>query len=51
AVPCWLAEGDVEVFVSSAVLTMGAAWCRERAAAAQNSKSPLDRVIVQCVTQ
>lgn len=30
---------------------MGAAWCRKRAAAAQDSKSPLDRVIVRCVNQ
>ncbi|XP_049785480.1 uncharacterized protein LOC126188074 [Schistocerca cancellata] len=28
---------------------MGAAWCRERAAHAHDSKSPLDRVIVSCV--
>ncbi|KAJ4449783.1 hypothetical protein ANN_01187 [Periplaneta americana] len=30
---------------------MGAAWCRDRVAASHGSKNPLDRVIVQCVSQ
>lgn len=29
--------------------SMGATWCKERASTAQDSKSPLDRVIVRCV--
>nr|CAD7453016.1 unnamed protein product [Timema tahoe] len=30
---------------------MGATWCRARAEAVENSKSPVDRVLVRCVNQ